>query len=94
MRFRGLSTAQRVVIVIGLGVSLYLTGQWLIEYIQFGSRVTYGWTGYAPLQNTGAQPRVLLYTWVVLVIWLLITLLWTVCSLAILHHRSDSSPSL
>jgi hypothetical protein len=45
MRFRGLNTAQRVVIVIGLGVGFCLTGNWLIEYIQFGSRVTYGWTG-------------------------------------------------
>lgn len=89
MRFRGLSTAQRVVIVIGLGVSFYLTGNWLIEYIQFGSRVHYGWVAYAPLQNSVAQPRDMLYTWVVLVIWLLVTLLWTMCSLAILHRRAE-----
>jgi heme/copper-type cytochrome/quinol oxidase subunit 1 len=91
MRFRGLSTAQRFVLVIGLGVSLYRAGQWLIEYLEFGSRANYGWTGYAPLQNTGPHP---LHTWVVLVIWLFITLLWTVCSLAILHRRSDERASL
>jgi heme/copper-type cytochrome/quinol oxidase subunit 1 len=91
MRYRGLSTAQRVVLVIGLGFSLYRAGQWLIEYLEFGSRAFYGWTGYAPLQNTGPHP---LSAWVVLVIWLLITLFWTVCSLAILHRRSDASASL
>jgi heme/copper-type cytochrome/quinol oxidase subunit 1 len=82
-----MNKAQRVVIVVGLGVALYFFGGWVTTR---GTGAT-GWTGYAPLQvyNT---PNLFggLHPWVRLVIWLVLTLIWVIVSVLLLR----SSPTL
>jgi hypothetical protein len=93
MKIGRLNTGQRVVIVVALGISLHLVGQWLIGYWEFGSR-DFGWVGYAPLSNTAFPGRILLHPWVILLIHLLLTTVWMVISMALLQQRpTKSAPS-
>jgi hypothetical protein len=92
MKRRRLNLAQRVVIVVALGVALFLFGQWLIGFWEFGSRYS-GWVGYAPLGSASFQPRIMLHPWVVLAVWLILTAVWMFVSLFILRcPRADDSP--
>ena len=86
MKIGRLNTGQRIVIIVALGISLHLIGQWLIGYWEFGSR-DFGWVAYAPLSNTAFPGRILLHPWVILLIHLLLTIVWMVISIALLHPR-------
>jgi hypothetical protein len=76
---------QLVVLVVGLGLTLYVLGDWLTT---LGSRALNGWVAYAPLQ--AVNPLGGLHPWVRLVIWLLLIALWVGTSCAILRSRPSS----
>jgi heme/copper-type cytochrome/quinol oxidase subunit 1 len=85
--------SQRVVLIIALAFALYVVGIWLTN---LGTHLFAGWTGYAPLQNNNTIPYAGgLHAWVRLVIWLLLTLVWTITSLSLLRTtpaaRDESS---
>jgi hypothetical protein len=75
-----LNMAQRVIIVIALGVSLMLLGYW----IAFSHTVAFGWVAYAPLTRTTHSDGLTL-GWDVL-IWIGLTIFWAVVS-GIVFHR-------
>jgi hypothetical protein len=76
-----LSKAQRVVVVVGLGLALGAVGSYLVS---LGSGLPRGWTGYAPLQVqlvpvTGMAP------WLRLIIWLVLIASWALASIRLLR---------
>ena len=90
MRFiDGMTRAQRVVVVIGLGLALGAVGSYLES---LGSGLARGWTGYAPLQvqlapETGMAP------WLRLIIWLALIALWAFASIRVLRPPPGQSGS-
>jgi heme/copper-type cytochrome/quinol oxidase subunit 1 len=81
-----LSQAQRVVVVVAVGVACLAVGSFLLSLGQPG--ISLGWTGYAPLvaQSLG-RPG-----WFSLLVWLALTLLWAVVSIRLLRpQRHDDS---
>jgi hypothetical protein len=82
---------QRIVVVIGLGVGLYLFGGWATTRGELGS----GWVAYAPLSNTfnGADlPGPGLHPWVKLVIWLALITVWVVVGVVLLRSQPVQGP--
>ena len=90
MKLGKLNTGQRAVIVVAFGIFLFLFGQWLIGYWEFGSQ-NFGWVAYSPMNYAGSMPRILLHPWVILVIRLLLTTVWMTFSIAILHRGSNEN---
>jgi hypothetical protein len=89
MRNGGLNRVQRIVIIIGLGVGLYVFGGWITTRGNAGAG--YGWVAYAPLSTTASpQPIGGLHPWVRLLIWLALILLWMIASLWLLRSPSDA----
>jgi hypothetical protein len=86
MTRRPLNQAQRVVIVVALGLGAFFFGQWLIETWEFGSRPFTGWVGYAPLSNSTFTQTRILNPWVILLVWLVLITAWTFASLVILRR--------
>jgi hypothetical protein len=86
VRIRRLNSPQRTILVIGMGIGLYLFGQWLIGAWQGDS---FGWVAYAPLSHT-TPPVIILHPWVRLAIWLALTGIWVISSLGILSTRNNS----
>ncbi|MGD0881894.1 MAG: hypothetical protein ABSB09_10030 [Acidimicrobiales bacterium] len=84
MRLRRLDVAQRAVVVIGMGIALYLFGQWLIGFWEGGSAGSFGWVAYAPLSGATNPPVILLHPWVRLLIWLALTTVWVLASVAVM----------
>jgi tryptophan-rich sensory protein len=89
-RIEKLSKAQRVVVVIALGLALLAVGNYLISLGQ--PRIAFGWTGYAPLSTPSiGQPG-----WLSLIVWLALASLWAVASIRLLrppsHEDSDRHP--
>jgi hypothetical protein len=89
---RRLNLGQRIVTVIGLGVGLGILGVWATSQGK-----AFGWVGYAPLSSSATFRNSLsiaiaggLHPWVRLVIWLGLTIFWTVVSIVLL--RSPSEP--
>ena len=92
---RRLNLGQRIVVIVGLGVGLAVFGLWATA--QGSPDHLVGWTGYAPLESSAAYRSSLsltfrggLHPWVQLLIWLGLTILWTVTSVFVL--RSSSEP--
>jgi hypothetical protein len=85
MRRIRLNLAQRIVLLVGLGVGLAFLGSYLVNLGSFQ-----GWVAYAPLSD-GPRPSPFgLHPWARLLIWLGLVLLWTLVSLALLRaarHR-------
>ena len=83
MHDRSLNRSQSIVVVIGLGLALYVLGDWLTA---LGSQSPTGWTGYAPLSTGevfgGFHP------WLRLIIWLVLIAVWVRSSTALLSTRS------
>jgi hypothetical protein len=94
MHFRRFNLAQRTVLVVGVGIGLYLLGVWLIGVWQGDGVGPSGWVGYAPLTSSGPTPLVVLHPWVRLLIWLALTAVWVLTSLAIMSSRRATPPSV
>ncbi len=74
-----LGKAQRVVVVVALGVAFLAVGSYLLSVGEHG--IAFGWTGYAPLSALDAgRPA-----WVSLVVWLVLTCLWAAVSIWLLR---------
>jgi hypothetical protein len=85
---RRINMAQRVILVIGLAMALYLFGGWINTR---GSATPSGWVGYAPLQTYGPQNIVGgFHPWVRLVIWIALVLVWVIASVLLLRAASRS----
>ena len=77
-----LSTAQRVVVVVALGLALGIVASYLAS---LGTRV--GWYGYAPLSGQLFQPPGLDEPgWLRLIIWLAAISLWAFASVRVLRQ--------
>jgi hypothetical protein len=74
-----LGKAQRVVVVVALGVAFLTMGSYLLSLGQHG--IAFGWTGYAPL----SAPSIGRPGWVSLVVWLVLTCLWAAASMWLLR---------
>jgi heme/copper-type cytochrome/quinol oxidase subunit 1 len=84
-----MNRAQRIVMVVGLGVALYFAGGWITTR---GTGAQFGWVAYAPLSSTYNAPDLHggLHPWVRLVIWLVLIGVWVIASLLLLRSLSDS----
>ncbi|HEV3267401.1 MAG TPA: hypothetical protein VGZ68_03285 [Acidimicrobiales bacterium] len=93
MKRAPLNHSQRIVAVVGAGLALYFFGAWAMTW---GLRGFTGWTGYAPLNNTSSSTFTTstqylgpgLHPWVRLVIWLILTAVWTGFALVVLRSRT------
>jgi heme/copper-type cytochrome/quinol oxidase subunit 1 len=87
MKNRRLTRAQRIVMIVGLGLVLDVVGQWLMT---LGMRANFGWVAYAPLSNTYSSLPGGLHPWVRFTIWILLIVLWTMSAVLLLSERSNS----
>lgn len=88
-RIDGLSKAQRVVVVIALGLALGALGSYLAI---LGSGAPFGWVGYAPL-TSGFYPSARLHPWVPLVVWLVLIGVWALVSVRLMRPSSENAAS-
>ena len=88
MSGRALNRGQRIITVVGLGVAVYVSGEWLTS---LGSRLPAGWVAYAPLESTPTVGG--LHSWVRLVIWLALIAAWTASSVALLRTSHRQPPT-
>jgi hypothetical protein len=79
-----LNGGQKTVIIIGTGIALFLIGQWSLHSVEFGSSIPRGQAFYSSM-TAEPTPRLMLYSWVVFVFWLLITVVWMTLSLVLLQ---------
>ncbi len=82
----GLNTAQRVVIVVAIGIALAAVGLYLTR---LGSP-RFGWYAYAPLAPGVGPPGTGLPAWLRLIIWLGLTGIWAVASVVLLRPPRGS----
>jgi heme/copper-type cytochrome/quinol oxidase subunit 1 len=84
-----LGNAQRIVVVIALGMAFGTVGSYLVN---LGNTVRAGWYAYAPLTQAVYPPRTGLAGWLRLIIWLVLIGLWAVVSVRLLrtspHERT------
>jgi len=78
-----LNMAQRVVIVVAIGIALAVVGRYLVS---LGSP-RFGWYAYSPLTNRIESPGTGLPGWLRLVIWLGMTGIWALASVIVLRPR-------
>jgi hypothetical protein len=83
MQDRSLNRSQAIVVVIGLGLALYILGDWLTA---LGSHPLTGWVGYAPLSTGDGLGG--FHPWLRLIIWLLLIAVWVRSSTSLLNTRS------
>jgi len=86
----GLSKAQRVVVVIALGLVLGTVGSYVVS---LGSGVAFGWYAYSPLTTELYPPGRGLHGWLRVIIWLVLIGAWTLGSLRVLRPSSENAPS-
>jgi heme/copper-type cytochrome/quinol oxidase subunit 1 len=80
-----LSTAQRVVVIIALGLALAIVASYLTS---LGTRA--GWYAYAPLTGQAFSPPSLGEPgWVRMIIWLATISVWAVASATVLRQSPD-----
>lgn len=88
----GLAKAQRVVVVIAIGLALGTVGSYLVS---LGSGIPFGWTGYAPL-TAGPLPYGPgrgLHGWLRVIIWLVLIGAWAVASVRVLRAPREKAAS-
>jgi heme/copper-type cytochrome/quinol oxidase subunit 1 len=82
-----LGRAQRVVVVVALGLALGIVASYLTS---LGTRT--GWYAYAPLSGQSFQPQGIGEpAWLRLIIWLAVVSLWALISLRILRQSSGQA---
>jgi heme/copper-type cytochrome/quinol oxidase subunit 1 len=82
----GLSKAQRVVVVVALGLSLGVVGSYLVN---LGTGLRSGWYAYSPLTATIQAPGTGLPSWLRLIVWLVLIGLWALASIRVLRSPAD-----
>jgi hypothetical protein len=82
MQEPSLNRTQRIIVVVGLGIAFFVSGQWLTT---LGSNLPNGWVAYAPLSKEFAPDG--LQTWVRYLIWLALFSIWTLISAALLRSN-------
>ena len=82
----GLSRAQRVVVVVALGLALGVVGNYLVS---LGGGVRSGWYAYSPLTTSLQAPGTGLPGWLRLIVWLVLTGLWALASIRVLRPPAD-----
>jgi heme/copper-type cytochrome/quinol oxidase subunit 1 len=83
----GLNKAQRIVVVVAIGVAFGVLGNYLVN---LGTGVNLGWFAYAPLSSAVHLPGTGLPTWLRLIIWLGLIGLWALISVGVLREsRGD-----
>lgn len=85
-----LGKAQRVVVVVALGLALGTVGSYLVS---LGSGIAVGWYAYSPLTAAQYPPSRGLAAWLRLIVWLVLIGLWAVASVRVLRPKSESGPS-
>jgi hypothetical protein len=85
----GLSKAQRVVVVIALGLALWAVGGSLVS---LGSGSGFGVTGIF-IAGGGFAPSGGLHTWLRLIIWLVLIGVWALGSVRVLRPTSENASS-
>jgi hypothetical protein len=86
----GLSKAQRVVVVIALGLAADVAGNYLVALGQGG--FGFGWYAYSPLTTEPEVPDRGLHGWLRVIIWLVLIGAWAVVSLRVLRTSPDRRP--
>jgi len=81
-----LSKAQRVIVVIALGLALAAIGFYLVD---IGSGTAFGWYAYSPLNNTLRTPGTGLAAWLRLIIWLVLIAVWALAALWVLRPAAE-----
>jgi len=82
----GLSRAQRVVVVVAVGLALGVIGAYLVS---LGSGIRFAWYAYSPLTATLQAPSTGLPEWLRLIIWLALIGVWALASIRVLRPPSD-----
>jgi heme/copper-type cytochrome/quinol oxidase subunit 1 len=89
-RIDALSPAQRVVVVIALGLALWAVGNYVVS---LGSGLGPGWYAYAPLTAGAYAPGRGLHAWVRVIIWLVLIGAWALASVRVLRPTSENAAS-
>ena len=89
MRFiDGLSKAQRVVVVVALGLALGAVGSYLVR---LGGGGRFGWYAYPRLTAQVQAPGAGLRPWLRLIVWLTVIGLWALASIRVLRPSSGQA---
>lgn len=85
------SKAQRIVLVVALGLALWIVGNYLASLgSPFG-----GWTGYAPSSEgqffVAARWSPAFHPWLRVIIWLVLIGIWAVASIRLLRPESENA---
>ncbi len=84
----GLSKAQRVVVVVALGLALGAVGSYLVR---LGGGARFGWYAYSPLTARVYPPGTGLRPWLRLIVWLAVIGLWALASIRVLRPSSGQA---
>ncbi len=85
-----LNTAQRIVIVVAIGIALAVVGRYLVS---LGSGFRVGWYSYSALSARLRPPGTGLPRWLRLIIWLGLTGIWALASVIVLRPpREPAAP--
>ena len=87
----GLSKAQRVVVVVALGLALAAVGSYLVSL--GGSAAVSGWYAFSPLTTRLVPPGTGLSGWLRLIIWLALIGLWALASVRVLRPAPENVAS-
>jgi hypothetical protein len=91
MRFTDrLSTAQRIVVVVAMGLAFGAIGSYLDS---LGNTPFTGWTGYAPLNGSPLLVHTGLADWLRLLIWLALIGLWAVAATRVFRPVPAEPPA-
>jgi hypothetical protein len=85
-----LSQPQKIVIVIALGMAFAAAGTYLVNLGKTAGPG--GWYAYAPLSRAVYPPRAGLAGWLRLLIWLALTGLWALISVAVVRPSPEQAP--
>jgi hypothetical protein len=80
MHLRELALRYKVVLLVALGATLWVVGQWAIAE---ANPLSGFWTGSAPLTSS---PGLGLRPWVQAILWLFLIAVWTVAALWLLRE--------
>jgi len=88
-RIDTLSMAQRVVVVIALGLAIWSVGTYVVG---LGSALS-GWYAYSPLTAAPHLPSTGLHGWLRVIIWLVLIGGWALASVRVLRPASQNAAS-